>query len=179
MAKNEAKKNEQTTSVEEKEQNVNNAETVVTPAEETKPDGEAAVVDAADANKLDDVEAPADAEEITDNEALILASEEVNRLRAELEESEEKCKAAEDVIKLLEEEKKTLEEEKKTLEEKCSNCENKGAAIGDDASYIELLNSFEAKIDSYSDIRRERLRREFVTDLKEEIQRQRDLLTNA
>ena len=172
MAKNEAKKNEQTTSVEEKEQNVNNAETVVTPAEETKPDNEAAVVDAADANKLDDVEVPADAEEITDNEALVLASEEVNRLRAELEESEEKCKAAEDVIKLL-------EEEKKTLEEKCSNCENKGAAIGDNASYIELLNSFEAKIDSYSDIRRERLRREFVTDLKEEIQRQRDLLTNA
>ena len=172
MAKNEEKKNEQSTSVEEKEQNVNNAETVVTQAEETKPDGEAAVVDAADANKLDDVEVPADAEEITDNEALVLASEEVNRLRAELKESEEKCKAAEDVIKLL-------EEEKKTLEEKCSNCENKGAAIGDNASYIELLNSFETKIDSYSDIRRERLRREFVTDLKEEIQRQRDLLTNA
>ena len=50
---------------------------------------------------------------------------------------------------------------------------------GSNAFYADLLDKLKARFDEYSGIRRERLRKEFITDITEEIQRQKELLTNA
>lgn len=106
------------------------------------------------------VEVPENAEEITNDEALEKAADEVNKLRDENTTIKQALDEANAKIKELEEKK------------------NNAVAV-DNSFYIQLLNDFEKRIDSYSEIRRERLRREFVTDLKEEIARQREKLTNA
>lgn len=125
---------------------------------------------AANAQNLDAVQVPENAEEISNDEALKLAADEVNKLReentvlkAQLDEANQKLQAVEETVGKLEE-------------------KLKAAAAGNSGNneyYIELLTQFDAKIDEYAGLRRERLRKEFITDLKEEIQRQKDTLNNA
>ena len=116
------------------------------------------------------MQVPENAEEISNDEALKLAADEVNKLReentvlkAQLDEANQKLQAVEETVGKLEE-------------------KLKAAAAGNGGNneyYIELLAQFDAKIDEYAGLRRERLRKEFITDLKEEIQRQKDTLNNA
>lgn len=162
------------------------ADVVETVAEEKKPEAvaenataettETTVVEeankeaAANAQNLDAVQVPENAEEISNDEALKLAADEVNKLReentvlkAQLDEANQKLQAVEETVGKLEE-------------------KLKAAAAGNGGNneyYIELLAQFDAKIDEYAGLRRERLRKEFITDLKEEIQRQKDTLNNA
>lgn len=126
--------------------------------------------EAANVENIDAVEVPENAEEISNDEALKLAADEVNKLReentvlkAQLDEATQKLQAVEETVGKLEE-------------------KLKAAAAGNGGNneyYIELLAQFDAKIDEYAGLRRERLRKEFIIDLKEEIQRQKDLLKNA
>lgn len=126
--------------------------------------------EAANVENIDAVEVPENAEEISNDEALKLAADEVNKLReentvlkAQLDEATQKLQAVEETVGKLEE-------------------KLKAAAAGNGGNneyYIELLTQFDAKIDEYAGLRRERLRKEFIIDLKEEIQRQKDLLKNA
>ena len=109
------------------------------------------------AENLEAVEVPENAEEISQEEALKAAVDEVNRLREENTAIKQELDSTKEELKKLAE---ALKGENNTV-------------------YIELLEQFEAKINEYAGLRRERLRKEFVTDLKEEIQRQKDLLTNA
>lgn len=143
---------------------VENATTETTNVEEANKEA------AANAQNLDAVQVPENAEEISDDEALKLAADEVNKLReentvlkAQLDEANQKLQAVEETVGKLEE-------------------KVKAAAAGNGGNnefFIELLAQFDAKIDEYAGLRRERLRKEFITDLKEEIQRQKDLLNNA
>lgn len=104
-----------------------------------------------------------------------------------VEETEQKANVDDDTIKELERVKaendvlvKTLQDletdklqilkEKEELEEKLQ----KAMAGNNNDEYIALLKQFDAKIDEYAGMRRERLRKEFITDLKEEIQRQKE-----
>lgn len=126
--------------------------------------------EAANVENIDAAEVPENAEEISNDEALKLAADEVNKLReentvlkAQLDEATQKLQAVEETVGKLEE-------------------KLKAAAAGNGGNneyYIELLAQFDAKIDEYAGLRRERLRKEFIIDLKEEIQRQKDLLKNA
>lgn len=126
--------------------------------------------EAANVENIDAAEVPENAEEISNDEALKLAADEVNKLReentvlkAQLDEANQKLQAVEETVGKLEE-------------------KLKAAAAGNGGNneyYIELLAQFDAKIDEYAGLRRERLRKEFITDLKEEIQRQKDTLNNA
>ena len=141
-----------------------NATTETTVAEEANNEA------ASNAQNLDAVQVPENAEEISNDEALKLAADEVNKLReentvlkAQLDEANQKLQAVEETVGKLEE-------------------KLKAAAAGNGGNneyYIDLLAQFDAKIDEYAGLRRERLRKEFITDLKEEIQRQKDTLNNA
>ena len=135
---------------------------------------------------LDAVEVPENAEEISQDEALNAAVDEVNRLWEENTAIKQELDSTKAELKKLVEHTNTeagiagkqivdLEAKVKELEEKLAEA-LKG---GNHKAYIELLEQFEAKINDYAGLRRERLRKEFITDLKEEIQRQKDLLTNA
>lgn len=141
---------------------------------------------AAKAENLEAVEVPENAEEISQEEALKAAVDEVNRLREENTAIKQELDSTKEELKKLVEHTNTeagiagkqivdLDAKVKELEEKLAEA-LKG---GNNTVYIELLEQFEAKINEYAGLRRERLRKEFVTDLKEEIQRQKDLLTNA
>lgn len=148
----------------------NAAQTVETIAEEVK-------TESVDTGKTpEEVEVPEDAEEITQEQALEAAANEVNRLGEEntvlkqtIDEQNAKLVAVEKVVKDLE--TKNSELEKKL--------EAAGGGAVDNKFYIELLDRFESKIDDYAGLRRERLRKEFITDLKEEINKQREQLKNA
>jgi len=149
-----------------------NANTETTPPEE---------------QKLDAVEVPENAEEITQEQALQAAADEVNRLR---EENTEIKQQLDDVIKKTNEEAaiagkqiQELEEKlaavEKVAEEKTKQLEAAAKTSGSNAFYVEFLTKLEEKFNEYSGIRRERLRKEFITDITEEIQRQKEQLTNA
>lgn len=133
--------------------------------------------------ELEKVEVPEGAEEISNEEAFDVAVEEVNKLReentaikqeldkknAEIKEISEKAQAdAEEAAKKIAD-----------LEEKVKAFEENKETPSDNGFFIELLDQFDAKINEYAGLRRERLRKEFITDLKEEIQRQKEQLKNA
>lgn len=75
--------------------------------------------------------------------------------------------------------KEKLAAVEKLVEEKDKQLEAAAKTSGSNAFYVDLLNKLEEKFNNYSGIRRERLRSEFITDIKEEIQRQKEQLTNA
>lgn len=142
---------------------------------------------AVNTQNFDSVEVPENAEEISQEEALAKAADEVNRLRQENTEIKQQL---DDIIKKTNEEaeiagKQIIELEKKlasvekVVEEKEAQLKAASQTSGSNAFYIDFLNKLEEKFNNYSGIRRERLRYEFITDIKEEIQRQKDLLTNA
>lgn len=160
----------------------------------------------AETQNIDSVDVPEAAEEISQEEALAAANE-VNRLRKE--NTEIKQQLAEIKIEIPEEKvaqmraeilenlkaefsqnleaaakenaelKEKLAAVEKVVEEKDKQLEAAAKTSGSNAFYIDFLNKLEEKFNNYSGIRRERLRNEFITDIKEEIQRQKDLLTNA
>jgi len=136
------------------------------PAEETKTEA------VAENATTEEVDVPEDAEEISQEEALKLANDEINRLR---EENTAVKQQLDDVIKKTNEEAAIAAKQILELEEKLKAA----GTQGNNGSYLEYLNQLEAKFNEYPKIRRERLRREFVTDITEEIQRQKDLITNA
>lgn len=140
----------------------------------------------AETQNIDSVEVPEDAEEISQEEAFQAAVDELNRLREENTAIKQELDTTKAELQKVIEHTNTeagiagkriveLDAKVKELEEKLAES-LKG---GNNTVYIELLEQFEAKINEYAGLRRERLRKEFVTDLKEEIQRQKDLLTNA
>lgn len=132
------------------------------------------------------VEVPAEAEEISQEEALKLAADEVNKLREENTSLKQAIDDKTNEFKALVEKnneeagiaaKRIIELEAKTKELETRLADSvKG---GNNQFFVDLLNEFEAKIDEYAGLRRERLRKEFVTDLKEVIQKQKEQLTNA
>ena len=123
---------------------------------------------------LQNVEVPDNAEEITQEQALAEAAAEVNKLREENTAiKQELDKKKTEFQKLVAKNNEEAEIAAKQILE-----ENKETA-SDNGFYLKLLEQFEAKIDEYAGLRRERLRKEFITDLKEEIQRQKDTLKNA
>lgn len=135
----------------------------------------------------EEVEVPENAEEITQEEALQAAADEVNRLREEntaikqqlddiVKKTNEEAAIAGKQIHELEEKLAAVE---KVVEEKDKQLEAAAKTSGSNAFYVDLLNNLEEKFNNYSGIRRERLRSEFITDIKEEIQRQKEQLTNA
>lgn len=128
---------------------------------------------AVNTQNLDSVEVPENAEEISQEEALAKAADEVNRLRQENTEIKQQL---DDIIKKTNEEAEIAGKQIIELEKKL---EAVSQTSGSNAFYIDFLNKLEEKFNNYSGIRRERLRNEFITDIKEEIQRQKDLLTNA
>lgn len=177
-------------------------------AEAAQTGAENATTETTDTVKnLDTVDVPENAEEITQEEALQAAADEVNRLREEntaikqqlaeikVEISEEevaKMKAEileaakaefsqnlEAVAKENAELKEKLAAVEKVVEEKTKQLEAAAKTSGSNAFYVDLLNKLEEKFNAYSGIRRERLRSEFITDIKEEIQKQKEQLTNA
>lgn len=136
--------------------------------------------------KVENVEVPENAEEISEEEAFKLAADEVNKLRDENTALKQtlaaKTAELEAVIAKTNEEAGIAGKQILDLETKVKELEEKlkdAAAGNNNTVYIELLDSFETKIDQYAGLRRERLRKEFITDLKEEIQKQKDLLKNA
>lgn len=133
--------------------------------------------------ELEKVEVPEGAEEISNEEAFDVAVEEVNKLREENTAIKQELDKKNAEIKEISEKAQTDAEEaaKKIaeLEEKVKAFEENKETPSDNAFYIELLDQFDAKINEYAGLRRERLRKEFITDLKEEIQRQKEQLKNA
>ena len=132
---------------------------------------------------IEKVEVPESAEEISKEEAFDVAVEEVNKLREENTSIKQELDKKNTEIKEIFEKAQTDAEEaaKKIaeLEEKVKAFEENKETPSDNAFFIELLDQFDAKINEYAGLRRERLRKEFITDLKEEIQRQKELLKNA
>lgn len=132
---------------------------------------------------LQNVEVPDNAEEITQEQALAEAAAEVNKLREENTAIKQELDKKNAEIKEISEKAQTDAEEaaKKIaeLEEKVKAFEENKETPSDNAFFIELLDQFDAKINEYPGLKRERLRKEFITDLKEEIQRQKDTLKNA
>lgn len=136
--------------------------------------------------EVENAEVPEDAEEITNEEAFAAAVAEVNRLREEntaLKQTlDAKNTEIQEIVTKTNEEagnsiKKILE-----LEEKVKELEGqvqKLAADGDNSFFIDLLEEITAKMNEYAGLRRERLRKEFVTDIVELIEKQKDLLKNA
>lgn len=133
--------------------------------------------------ELEKVEVPEGAEEISNEEAFDVAVEEVNKLREENTAIKQELDKKNAEIKEISEKAQTDAEEaaKKIaeLEEKVKAFEENKETPSDNAFFIELLDQFDAKINEYAGLRRERLRKEFITDLKEEIQRQKEQLKNA
>lgn len=133
--------------------------------------------------ELEKVEVPEGAEEISNEEAFDVAVEEVNKLREENTAIKQELDKKNAEIKEISEKAQTDAEEaaKKIaeLEEKVKAFEENKETPSDNAFFIELLDQFDAKINGYAGLRRERLRKEFITDLKEEIQRQKEQLKNA
>lgn len=133
--------------------------------------------------ELEKVEVPEGAEEISNEEAFDVAVEEVNKLREENTAIKQELDKKNAEIKEISEKAQTDAEEaaKKIaeLEEKVKAFEENKETPSDNAFYIELLDQFDAKINEYAGLRRERLRKEFITDLKEEFQRQKEQLKNA
>ena len=133
--------------------------------------------------ELKKVEVPEGAEEISNEEAFDVAVEEVNKLREENTAIKQELDKKNAEIKEISEKAQTDAEEaaKKIaeLEEKVKTFEENKETPSDNAFYIELLEQFDTKINEYAGLRRERLRKEFITDLKEEIQRQKEQLKNA
>lgn len=168
--------------VEEQTAEGQKAEEVV--AENATP--EEAVVETVTKEEVENAEVPENAEEITNEEAFAAAVAEVNRLREEntaLKQTlDAKNTEIQEIVTKTNEEagnsiKKILE-----LEEKVKELEGqvqKLAADGDNSFYIDLLEEITAKMNEYAGLRRERLRKEFVTDIVELIEKQKDLLKNA
>lgn len=133
--------------------------------------------------ELEKVEVPEGAEEISNEEAFDVAVEEVNKLREENTAIKQELDKKNAEIKEISEKAQTDAEEaaKKIaeLEEMVKTFEENKETPSDNAFFIELLDQFDAKINEYAGLRRERLRKEFITDLKEEIQRQKEQLKNA
>ena len=131
---------------------------------------------------LQNVEVPDNAEEITQEQALAEAAVEVNKLREEntaiKQELDKKNTEFQELVAKNNEEAEIAAKQILELKEKVKAFENKETA-SDNGFYLKLLEQFEAKIDEYAGLRRERLRKEFIIDLKEEIQRQKDTLKNA
>lgn len=132
---------------------------------------------------IEEVEVPADAEEISNKQALEAAVAEVNKLREEntaiKQELDKKNTEFQELVAKNNEEAEIAAKQILELKEKVKAFEENKETVSDNGFYIELLEQFEAKIDEYAGLRRERLRKEFVTDLKEEIQRQKETLKNA
>lgn len=156
-------------------------------AEAVKPaEKNEVITETVETQNIEEVEVPAEAEEISQDEALKLAADEVNKLREEnttLKQAiDDKTNEFKALVEKNNEEagiaaKQILELEAKVKELEAKLAENvKG---GNNQFFVDLLNEFEAKIDEYAGLRRERLRKEFVTDLKEVIQKQKEQLTNA
>lgn len=140
----------------------------------------------AETQNIDSVEVPEDAEEISQEEAFQAAVDELNRLREEntaIKQELDTTKAElQKVIEHTNSEAAIAGKQILELDTKVKDLETRLAEAqkgNNNTAYIELLGQFEAKIAEYAGLRRERLRKEFITDLKEEIQRQKDLLTNA
>lgn len=140
----------------------------------------------AETQNIDSVEVPEDAEEISQEEAFQAAVDELNRLREEntaIKQELDTTKAElQKVIEHTNSEAAIAGKQILELDAKVKDLETRLAEAqkgNNNTAYIELLRQFEAKIAEYAGLRRERLRKEFITDLKEEIQRQKDLLTNA
>lgn len=156
-------------------------------AEAVKPAEEIEVVaETEEAQNIEAVEAPAEAEEISQEETLKLAAVEVNKLREEnttlKQVIDDKTNEFKALVEKNNEEAGIAAKQILELEAKVKELEAKFAESvkgGNNQFFVELLNEFEAKIDEYAGLRRERLRKEFVTDLKELIQKQKEQLTNA
>lgn len=156
-------------------------------AEAVKPAEENEVItETVETQNIEEVEVPADAEEISQDEALKLAADEVNKLREEnttLKQAiDDKTNEFKALVEKNNEEAGIAAKQILELEAKVKELEEKLAESvkgGNNQFFIDLLNEFEAKIDEYAGLRRERLRKEFVTDLKEVIQKQKEQLTNA
>lgn len=149
--------------------------------EEAAVDAVQNVAEPAVQENLQNVEVPDNAEEITQEQALAEAAAEVNKLREEntaiKQELDKKNTEFQELVAKNNEEAEIAAKQILELEEKVKAFEgNKETASG---FYLKLLEQFEAKIDEYAGLRRERLRKEFIIDLKEEIQRQKDTLKNA
>lgn len=148
--------------------------------EEAAVDAVQNVAEPAVQENLQNVEVPDNAEEITQEQALAEAAVEVNKLREEntaiKQELDKKNTEFQELVAKNNEEAEIAAKQILELEEKVKAFENKETASG---FYLKLLEQFEAKIDEYAGLRRERLRKEFIIDLKEEIQRQKDTLKNA
>ena len=144
--------------------------------EEAAVDAVQNVAEPAVQENLQNVEVPDNAEEITQEQALAEAAVEVNKLREEntaiKQELDKKNTEFQELVAKNNEEAEIAAKQILELEE------NKETA-SDNGFYLKLLEQFEAKIDEYAGLRRERLRKEFIIDLKEEIQRQKDTLKNA
>lgn len=132
---------------------------------------------------LQNVEVPDNAEEITQEQALAEAAVEVNKLREEntaiKQELDKKNTEFQELVAKNNEEAEIAAKQILELEEKVKAFEENKETASDNGFYLKLLEQFEAKIDEYAGLRRERLRKEFITDLKKEIQRQKDTLKNA
>ncbi len=158
-----------------------------TGAENVNTEAADASIETLTQEELDNAEVPEDAEEITQEEALEAAANEVNRLREEntaiKQELDAKSTELKNLVEHTNKETEIAGKQILDLEAKVKELETQlqaaGTVSGSNQFYIELLNKFEAKIDEYAGLRRERLRKEFITDLKEEINKQREQLTNA
>lgn len=132
---------------------------------------------------LQNAEVPDNAEEITQEQALAEAAVEVNKLREEntaiKQELDKKNTEFQELVAKNNEEAEIAAKQILELEEKMKAFEENKETVSNNGFYLKLLEQFEAKIDEYAGLRRERLRKEFITDLKEEIQRQKDTLKNA
>lgn len=156
-------------------------------AENVNTEAADASVETLTQEELDNAEVPEDAEEIAQEEALEAAASEVNRLREEntviKQELDAKSTELKNLVEHTNKEAEIAGKQILELEAKVKELETQlqaaGTVSGSNQFYIELLNKFEGKIDEYAGLRRERLRKEFITDLKEEINKQREQLTNA
>ncbi len=151
--------------------------------EEAAVDAVQNVAEPAVQENLQNVEVPDNAEEITQEQALAEAAVEVNKLREEntaiKQELDKKNTEFQELVAKNNEEAEIAAKQILELEEKVKAFEENKETASDNGFYLKLLEQFEAKIDEYAGLRRERLRKEFIIDLKEEIQRQKDTLKNA
>ena len=153
-----------------------------TGAENVNTEAADASIETLTQEELDNAEVPEDAEEITQEEALEAAANEVNRLREEntaiKQELDAKSTELKNLVEHTNKETEIAGKQILDLEAKVKELETQLQAAGT-VSGSNQFNKFEAKIDEYAGLRRERLRKEFITDLKEEINKQREQLTNA
>lgn len=151
--------------------------------EEAAVDAVQNVAEPAVQENLQNVEVPDNAEEITQEQALAEAAAEVNKLREEntaiKQELDKKNTEFQELVAKNNEEAEIAAKQILELEEKVKAFEENKETASDNGFYWKLLEQFEVKIDEYAGLRRERLRKEFIIDLKEEIQRQKDTLKNA